>query len=142
MAREHGSTPPAGRPATGDRYFLVVLVDIDPREEDAFNRWYDEDHVPAIVACPGLVSGKRGVAVSPGQSPRYIAFYEATSFEAFDSPEFTRVRGWGPFAEKIRNRTRLEFRMIGSHWARDEVGEVRAARSWQPVFEPESPAGR
>lgn len=127
-----------------ERYFSVLLVDIDPSVEEAFNSWYSEKHIPEVVRCSGLVSGRRGmltdtlvidrVPVDPQQSPRYVALYEAESREALDSKEIDRIRGWGPFAGKVKVRLAFKFKSIGPIWWRDPSGEARKVLAAEPVF--------
>lgn len=31
----------------------IVTTEVDPAWEDEFNRWYDEEHVPALLSVPG-----------------------------------------------------------------------------------------
>ena len=38
---------------------LLVTVEIDESVEDAFNLWYDREHLPAALACPGVLRGRR-----------------------------------------------------------------------------------
>ncbi len=65
------------------RYKLVVFSSCPDGEEDAFNRWYDLEHLPDVLAVPGFVSASRGCA-APGNvlaeeaspSPRYLAVYQ------------------------------------------------------------------
>jgi hypothetical protein len=54
----------------------IVLVDIDPEHEAAFNAWYDEVHIPDILGCPGWLSATRYRCLEGG--PRYAAVYEIT----------------------------------------------------------------
>ena len=53
---------------------VIVRIDVAPEMEEEFNRWYDEEHVPNLLAVPGVISGKR--AVNTGDGPKYIAIYE------------------------------------------------------------------
>ncbi len=39
--------------------FLVLSRPTSPEQEDEFNRWYDEHHVPDALLLPGFVSGRR-----------------------------------------------------------------------------------
>ena len=41
---------------------LVVTVEVDASVEAEWNRWYDAVHVPDVLACPGVVSGRRYLA--------------------------------------------------------------------------------
>jgi hypothetical protein len=94
----------------GEGFIHIVRVDIDPEHEAAFNRWYDETHVPDILACPGWLSAKRFVSV--GDGPRYAAAYEVAGSWAFETPEFERIKGFGPFAAFVRNFTRIQLKPI------------------------------
>jgi hypothetical protein len=58
-----------------------MLVHSNPRsaaDEDAYNRWYDTDHLPALRALEGVASAVR-YRLSPdgAEGPhRYLAIYE------------------------------------------------------------------
>ena len=41
---------------------LLVMIDIDPKYEGEFNRWYDEEHFPERLQCAGFISARRYVA--------------------------------------------------------------------------------
>ncbi len=41
------------------RHLLVVLANAAPGTDDEFNRWYDQVHVPQLLAIPGLVTARR-----------------------------------------------------------------------------------
>ncbi|MCO4318604.1 hypothetical protein M8997_015510 [Phyllobacterium sp. 21LDTY02-6] len=88
----------------------IVRVDIDPEHEVAFNNWYVETHFPDLLACPGWLSAKRYISV--GDGPRYAAVYQVAGRWAFETPEFLRVKGFGPFEPHVRNFTRIQLRSI------------------------------
>lgn len=96
---------------TGDRQFLhIVRVDIDPAHEAAFNRWYDEVHVPDLLACPGWLSARRFTALDGG--PKYVAVYEIAGLWVYDTPEFQRVKGFREFEPFVRNFVRLQLQPV------------------------------
>lgn len=68
------------------RAVLVVNVEIDPVDEDEFNRWYDEEHVPEKLATPGFLSARRFRVA--GGAPRYLVIYELADPDAALSPEY------------------------------------------------------
>lgn len=72
---------------------LLVMMDINPEDEEDFNRWYDEEHVPERKAIPGFLTGRRYRAVEGG--PKYLALYEMESPEVLDSPAYRYVAGEG-----------------------------------------------
>lgn len=61
------------------RALLVVYTEpTTPGHEDAYNRWYTEEHLPDVLAVPGYVRATRFRAV-PGECPipqRYLSLYE------------------------------------------------------------------
>ena len=83
------------------RVILVTTVDIAPEGEGPFNRWYNETHLPEVMACPGFLSAARYECVQG--EPRYIAIYELDSEGALQTPEMKRVRGWGEMFPFVRN---------------------------------------
>jgi hypothetical protein len=88
---------------------VVVTVDVDPSVEEAFNRWYDEVHVPDILRCPGFLRAERFVGE---ESPRYLAIYEIADAAALESPELRAVRGWGPFEPHVSSYKRRIYRTV------------------------------
>jgi len=80
---------------------LVTTVDIDSSADDAFNRWYNEKHLPEILACPGFISAAR-YECETGQ-PRYMAIYRLENENALRTPEMNKVRGWGDMFPYVRN---------------------------------------
>jgi len=65
------------------RGLLMVYADVRPEDEDEFNRWYDEEHIPERLAIPGVLDAARYVAVKGG--PKYLACYELEEAEAYFS---------------------------------------------------------
>lgn len=59
---------------------LVVRTNPAPGREDEYNKWYDGEHVPEILAIPGFVRATRYVVhgTSDAAPPefRYLAIYE------------------------------------------------------------------
>src|SRR4051812_44249608 len=69
------------RMSEAGRLYFATGVDIDPAAEDEFNEWYDTDHLPSVVACPGFLWGCR-YRIDHRDSPRYWVVYEVESREA------------------------------------------------------------
>jgi hypothetical protein len=39
---------------------LIVMARVKPEDEEAFNKWYNEEHLPkAIERFPGVLSGRK-----------------------------------------------------------------------------------
>jgi hypothetical protein len=88
----------------------IVRVDIDPAVEDAFNRWYDDVHIPALLACPGWLSARRYLSVDGG--PKYAAVYEIAGPWVYETEEFRRAKGFGEFEPHVRNFARLQLQPL------------------------------
>ncbi len=62
-------------------YVTLVFNEPQPGQDVEYNRWYDEEHLPDVVAVPGFVSGQR-FRRSPAQlrpnvppSPQYLVAF-------------------------------------------------------------------
>lgn len=91
------------------RYLFAAAMDVDPDKEALFNEVYDTEHVPMLLAVPGVVSmarfrteeltmiigGERRRIVAPGE-PRYSALYE------IEGPEVLTSEGWGRAVDRGR----------------------------------------
>lgn len=69
------------------KHILVALNAAKAGEEDEFARWYDEVHIPEILAVPGFLSARRFRVISTtaqgGSGWTNISLYE---IEADDLP--------------------------------------------------------
>src|SRR5205823_13835096 len=68
---------------------LVAMMN-PPADEDAFNAWYDEEHVPLRLAVPGFLSGRRYRAAE-AEGPRYLALYDLGSLDVLQSEAYQRL---------------------------------------------------
>ncbi len=97
---------------------LIVTAEVDPTVEAAWNKWYDEVHLPDALACPGVLSGRRYVGSGPiaefdrGERRRsdrklYTTVYELAGPEAVETQEFAAMRGWYEFGPNVVSQTRV-----------------------------------
>ena len=73
---------------------LMVWADVPADKEDDFNRWYNEEHIPELLALPGVLNAARYEAVKSG--PKHLACYE------LESPAVVQTDAW-------RNRPRSDW---------------------------------
>jgi hypothetical protein len=103
---------------------LIVTAEVDAEVEAAWNRWYDEVHLPDALACPGVLSGRRYLSSGEvsesdrGQGRRfpariYTTVYELESPAAVTTKEFAAMRGWAEFAPRVRSQTRVVSALKG-----------------------------
>ena len=66
--------------------FLIVRAQVDPAARDAFDTWYQNEHLPEAVEAFDAVGARRGW--SDLEDNVHIAFYEFR-----DLPDVNRVMG-------------------------------------------------
>lgn len=90
---------------------FVVKATIPRDREAAFNRWYNEEHVPQFLRFPGAVSARRYRAVMGEDKYQYMAVYElqdeATLRRLMDSEHMKQLRAeydaaFGDVSERAR----------------------------------------
>ena len=60
---------------------FMVRATITKAQEAAFNRWYNEEHVPQVLQFNGAVSGRRYKKILGEDKFEYMALYEFASEE-------------------------------------------------------------
>jgi hypothetical protein len=61
------------------RHLMVVLTDPLPGQEDEYNKWYTETHLPEILRTPGFLAAQRfhlDAGASDVSAYSYLAIYE------------------------------------------------------------------
>lgn len=97
---------------------LIVTAEVDADIEAEWNHWYDSEHLPAALACPGVLSGRRYLSSGKvSQTHRgegsisdkriYTTVYELATPQAVETPEFHAMRGWYQFAPQVRSETKV-----------------------------------
>jgi hypothetical protein len=100
-----------------ESFIHIVRVDIDAEHEAAFNVWYETTHFPELLACPGWLSARRFISI--GDGPKYAAMYQVAGQWAFETPEFRKVEGFGPFEPFVKNFTRIQLKPLSANHPAD-----------------------
>ena len=66
---------------------MMVWMDVPADKEEEFNQWYNEEHLPELLAIPGVLNAARYEAVSSG--PKHLACYELESPAVVETEAFT-----------------------------------------------------
>jgi hypothetical protein len=95
---------------SGAAALLLNAMNAAPEYEAEFNRWYDEEHIPALAAVPGVLCARRFRAASTTLQ-KYVALYHMTS------PEVCSTEAWlkaveTPWTKKIRPYMRDRLRIV------------------------------
>jgi hypothetical protein len=110
VVKHNGYTP--GPPnARLQTYYQLVFTNPVPGREVEYNRWYDEQHAPDVVAVPGFVTAQRlgasGVQLNPKKTEikyQYLVIYKVLTdnvgfvFATFKqrSPKMVMSPAFGP----------------------------------------------
>jgi hypothetical protein len=90
---------------------FTVKATIPPEREEAFNRWYNEEHCPQLLRYEGAVSAQRYKAILGEDRYQYMAVYEfldeATFWRFLDSDHFAGLKrdydaSFGAVSERAR----------------------------------------
>ena len=73
--------------ANKGRGIFLVYVDIDVEHEQDFKSWYDSEHLPELLAVPGVLAAARYEATKGG--PKYLACYELDDVAVLKTAAFT-----------------------------------------------------
>lgn len=94
---------------------LVNAMNVAPDHDAEFNEWYDNEHIPALAAVPGVLSARR--FKDPNGTHRYLALYHVKS------PEVTTGADWKtaaatPWTERLRPHFRDHLRILARRYVR------------------------
>lgn len=62
---------------------FVVRANVSAERDDAFNRWYNTEHIPQVLQYRGTVSARRYKSIIGDERFRYMTLYEFESEETF-----------------------------------------------------------
>ena len=94
---------------------LMVAINVTNENEDDFNSWYTEEHIPALLEVPGVLSARR--YKSSEGTHRYVAIYHLTQ------PEITKTDAWSiaidtPWSSRIRPHFEDRIRILARKYER------------------------
>jgi hypothetical protein len=98
-----------------ERYLFTAAMDVQPDKEGVFHEVYDEEHIPALLEVPGVISvarfkteeltmiigGQRRTIVVENQ-PAFAALYELASPKVLVSKEWAQAVDRGRWPTGVR----------------------------------------
>jgi hypothetical protein len=96
---------------------LLNAMNVAPEAEADFNRWYDEEHIPALAAVPGTLAARRYVSEEAGGSHKYVALYHLASPEVCSSTAWQKAVET-PWTARIRPHMRDRIRIVSKAYVR------------------------
>ena len=70
---------------------LLVMMESALNDDDEFNAWYDNEHIPERAGIPGFISATRYVCRSG--FPRYLAVYDLETADVLNSDAYRAIAG-------------------------------------------------
>jgi hypothetical protein len=116
---------------------LVVLNNIGPENEDLYNDWYTNEHLPERVGIKGFVRGRRFAQASSAAARKYLTIYEVEELGVLASPAYVErldaptewTRRVAPlFLDTIRSACSLTATAGRGDGGQITLVEVRASR--------------
>jgi hypothetical protein len=113
------------------KYLFSAAMDVHPSREALFNEVYDTEHVPELLAVPGVIAvarfkrepltlsigGEKKTIVIEGE-PTYNALYEIEGPEVLVSPAWARAVERGRWPGEVRphtaNRRHVLYRRLSA----------------------------
>jgi len=94
---------------------LMVAINVTNENDDDFNAWYTEEHIPNLLKVPGVLSARR--YKSSEGTHRYVAIYHLTQ------PEVTKTDAWSvaidtPWSSRIRPQFQDRIRILAKKYER------------------------
>ena len=94
---------------------LMVAINVANEKEDDFNAWYTEEHIPALLKVPGVLSARRYKSCEG--THRYVAIYHLLK------PEVTKTDAWSnaintPWSSRIRPHFQNRIRVLARKYER------------------------
>lgn len=94
---------------------LLNAMNVEAAAEAEFNEWYDNEHIPALAAVPGVLCARRFRATSANR--RYVALYHLTG------PEVQATAAWKSAADtawtrKLRPHFHDHLRLVCRRYVR------------------------
>jgi len=97
-----------------DGFIYVVQMNIPAEHEERFNTLYDTEHLPRIVAVPGVRKCTRFKLEQTSNDgvPTYLAIYEVDAPEVVGGPQWKEASDFGEWLATVRPFTKDKIRSI------------------------------
>jgi nitroreductase len=91
---------------------IVVLVEavVDPDHDAEFNAWYENEHLPDVLNCPGFRAAARYRRVG---DDKYLALYVADDESALETAEVKAISGFAHLTPFVQHERRVYRQLTG-----------------------------
>ena len=92
---------------------LIASMNMANAAEDEFHDWYDTEHMPERVACPGFLRCQRWIGVADRKIS--VATYDLETIEVLKSPGYQAIGGinLSPWSKRLGSRYERLMRFEG-----------------------------
>ena len=90
---------------------LLVAMTPGAAKDAAFNAWYDNEHLPALAAVPGVLSARR-FRSRQGSGSKYVALYHLRAPGVVDSAEWKHASASTPMPQDVRDTITDRVRLV------------------------------
>jgi hypothetical protein len=94
---------------------LLNAMNVEPAAEAEFNEWYDNEHIPALAAVPGVLCARRFRATIANR--RYVALYHLVSPGVQATPAWKSAAD-SEWTRKLRPHFRDHLRLVCKKYTR------------------------
>ena len=96
---------------------FVVRANVAKDREAAFNKWYNEEHVPQLLGYNGAVSARRYKQILGDEKYEYMAVYEFANeaiFERFQKSDYLQelIKEYNANFGEVSQRERSAYMQI------------------------------
>jgi len=114
------------------RFLSVVAFAVPPQDEDVFNAWYGDEHVPMLLEAHDWLRVRRYEVVDGEGGPwTHFALHELRTAEVMGSPERMRARS-GPLRAALADRP---WFADSGRWLYERIASVQSSSSQREVSE-------
>ena len=100
-----------GSQPVGDA-IMHVFTHADASIVDDFHRWYEEEHIPALIACDGVFGARRFACTTPeADGYEFIAIYQLADVSVLESGALFEAGKPTPWRERLGDKMRAHFQV-------------------------------
>jgi hypothetical protein len=91
---------------------MHVFTRADESIVDDFHRWYEEEHIPALVRCDGVLGARRFVCTAPdADGYQFVAIYELADAAVVESGSLAAAGKPTPWRNRLGDKMRAHFQV-------------------------------
>ncbi|MCI2422266.1 hypothetical protein MOQ72_33025 [Saccharopolyspora sp. K220] len=109
LLTDHGQRTPEPAPT-----IVAVAITVPTDYETELTRWYEQEHIPLLLATPGWNRIRR-YRRTTGAGPVFLALHELTGPEAFATEEYRTATNTPWRSEIFQHTTEMERRTFTFH---------------------------